>query len=177
MSRRFYPGLLTGDAELPLERTFREVGSPMWVKRIGVPPDVDMTPDVGFARIHQAQPNGSAVRGLLLRLARKRPSSIESGRRSCPAYAVHSQRSPALIFRHPFYGQGFAGKRVGQQPLQGLHLTPAAFPCCLYDTGLQPPDLTLTLGPVGRVIQSSPPTALTLAVAEMTAQSFPHPDV
>ena len=36
----------------------------------------DMTPDFGFARIRQAQPNGFAVRGLLFRLGRKRPSSI-----------------------------------------------------------------------------------------------------
>src|SRR5271154_5068548 len=78
----------------------------------------------------------------------QRPDGLESGRRSCPAYAVHSRRPPALIFRHPFHGQGFAGKRMGQQPLQDLHLAPAAFPCCLYDTSLQPSDPTFTLGPV-----------------------------
>src|SRR5271168_1388403 len=78
----------------------------------------------------------------------QRPDGREFVRRSCPAYAVHSRRSPALISRHPFHGQGFAGKRAGQQPLQGLHLAPAAFPCCLYDTRLQPPDLAFTFGPV-----------------------------
>ena len=67
------------DAELLVERTFREVGPPLWVKRIGVLLDFDMTPDFGFACIHKAQPNGFAIRGLLLRLARKRPSSIAQG--------------------------------------------------------------------------------------------------
>ena len=78
----------------------------------------------------------------------QRPDGRESGCRSCPAYAIHSRRSPALIIRHPFHGQGFAGKRAGQQPLQSFHLAPAAFPCRLYDTCLQPPDLAFTLGPV-----------------------------
>jgi hypothetical protein len=49
--------LLAGDAELPLKRTFREVGPPLWVKRIGVLPDFDMAPDLGFTCIHEAQPN------------------------------------------------------------------------------------------------------------------------
>ena len=72
--------MLAGDAELLVERTFREVVLPLWVKRVGLPPDFDMTPDFGFARIHKAQPNGSAVRGSLVRLGRKRPSSIAQGR-------------------------------------------------------------------------------------------------
>ena len=41
--------------------------------------DFDVTPDFGVARIYEAQPNGFAVRGLLLRLARKRPSSMAQG--------------------------------------------------------------------------------------------------
>jgi hypothetical protein len=53
-----------------------------------------------------------------------------------------------LIFRHSFHGQGFAGKRVGQQPLQGFHLAPAASLCCLDDACLQPSDVAFTLRPV-----------------------------
>jgi hypothetical protein len=79
LSRRFHPGWRAGGAILLLERTFHEVGLTLWVKRIGLPPDFDMTPYFGFARIHEAQPNGFAVRGLLLRLARKRPSSLAQG--------------------------------------------------------------------------------------------------
>ena len=71
-------------------------------------------------------------------------------------FSVHSRRSLALIVRHPFHGQGFAGKRAGQQPLQGFHLAPAAFLCCLDDTRLQPSDLTFTLSPVQSVPKWSP---------------------
>jgi hypothetical protein len=80
--------LLAGNAQLLVERTFREVGLPLRVKRIGAPPDFDMTPDFGFARIHQAQPNGFAVRGLLFRLGRKRPSSIAQGWEAVLLYPV-----------------------------------------------------------------------------------------
>jgi hypothetical protein len=52
---------------------------PLRVKRVGLPPGFDMTPDFGFARIHKAQPDRVAARGLLFRLARKRPSSIAQG--------------------------------------------------------------------------------------------------
>src|SRR5271167_1564618 len=38
-----------------------------------------MTPDFGFARIHESQPNGFVVRGSLIRLGRKRPSSLAQG--------------------------------------------------------------------------------------------------
>ena len=37
---------------------------------------------------------------------------------------------------------------MGQQPLQGFHLAPAAFPCCLDDACLQPADVAFTLCPV-----------------------------
>jgi len=67
------------DAELLVERTFREVGLPLWVKRVGVLPDFNMAPDFGFARIRQAQPDRFAVRSLLPRFGRKRPSSIALG--------------------------------------------------------------------------------------------------
>lgn len=46
---------------------------------------------------------------------------------------------------------GLAGERVGQQPLQGFHLAPAAFLRCLDDAYLQPPDFLMTLGPANAV--------------------------
>jgi hypothetical protein len=64
------------DAELLVECTIRKVRLPVWVERVGVLPDFDVAPDFGFARVHQAQPNRFAVRSLLPRLGRKRPSSI-----------------------------------------------------------------------------------------------------
>src|SRR5271170_7046409 len=39
----FDPGFSAREAGLLVERTFREVGLPLRVKRIGVPPDFDMT--------------------------------------------------------------------------------------------------------------------------------------
>ena len=38
----------------------------MRVERIGIPPDFDMTPDFGFARIHQAQPKSGLPSGVRL---------------------------------------------------------------------------------------------------------------
>jgi len=43
-------------------------------------------------------------------------------RRGAPDCSVHPRRMFALIVRHPFHGQGFAGKRAGQEPLQGFTL-------------------------------------------------------
>ena len=40
---------------------------------------------------------------------------------------------------------------MSQQPLQGFHLAMLAFLRCLHDTRLQPPDLTMTFGPVDPV--------------------------
>jgi hypothetical protein len=57
VSQRINPGLSASDAELLLERTFREVVLPLWVERVGLPPDFDMTPDFGFARNWPAQKN------------------------------------------------------------------------------------------------------------------------
>ena len=67
------------ETELLLERTFREVGLPLWVERVGVLPDFDMPPDFCLARIHQPQPNRFAVRSPLPRFGRKRPSSMAVG--------------------------------------------------------------------------------------------------
>ena len=73
------------------------------------------------------------------------------GSRRLPDFSVDSGSPFALIFRHPPHGQSFAVERVGQQPLQGFRLVVSAFPCCLDDTRLQPPDFTLTTGPVDPV--------------------------
>src|SRR6266571_624913 len=81
----------------------------------------------------------------------QRADGFVFGRRGSPDCSVHPRRSPALIVRHSFHGQGFAGKRAGQHPLQSFHFVPAGFLSCLDDTRLQPPDLTLTLGPVDLV--------------------------
>src|ERR1700679_1954209 len=78
-SRRFNPGLLAGDAELLLELTFFEVSPPLWVERVGILPDFDMSPDFGFARIRQASPNRCAVRFVFPRFGRERPSSLVPG--------------------------------------------------------------------------------------------------
>src|ERR1017187_4361312 len=51
------------------------------------------------------------------------------------------------IFRHSLNGYCFAAKRVGQQPLQGFHLIVFADLCCLHNTRLQPPYLTLNINP------------------------------
>src|SRR5262245_25749182 len=67
------------EAELPLERTFPEVASPLWIERVGGLPDFDVPPDFGFARIHEAFPNRLAVRCPLSRFSRKHPSSISQG--------------------------------------------------------------------------------------------------
>jgi len=67
------------DTKLLVERTFREVGLPLWVERVGVLPDFYVAPDFGVACIYQAHPNRLAVRGTLTRLGRKRPSSLAQG--------------------------------------------------------------------------------------------------
>ena len=78
----------------------------------------------------------------------QRADGFVFGRRGVPYFPIHPGRSPAFIVRHPFHGQGFAGKRAGQQPLQGFHLAPAVFLSCLDDTRLQSSDPTFTLSPV-----------------------------
>jgi hypothetical protein len=56
------------------------VGLPLWGERVGVLQDFDMTPDFGFARVHQARPNRLTARSLLPRFGRRRPSSVALGR-------------------------------------------------------------------------------------------------
>ncbi len=57
---------------------------------------------------------------------------------SIPHVFIYSRGVLALVFRHSSDGKGFATKRVGQQALQGFHLVPPAFLCCLDDTRLEP---------------------------------------
>jgi hypothetical protein len=67
------------DTNLLVERTFCEVGLPLWVERVGVLPDFCTAPDFGFACIHKAYSYRSAVWSTLPRLDRKLPSSIAQG--------------------------------------------------------------------------------------------------
>jgi hypothetical protein len=53
-----------------------------------------------------------------------------------------------LILCHPSYGKGFAAERVGQQMLQGFHLTPSACLYCLHDTDLEPTHVVGDSSPV-----------------------------
>jgi hypothetical protein len=76
VSRRLNPGLLTTDAELLSQGTLPEIGHPLWVERIGVPPDFYMAFDFGVACIHKTFPNQLALRGTLARVSRKRPISV-----------------------------------------------------------------------------------------------------
>ena len=76
VSRRFNSGLMASDAKLLLELAFREVGPPVQVERVGISSDFNMALDLGLARIRQACPNRLAVRLVLPRLGRERPSSI-----------------------------------------------------------------------------------------------------
>ena len=68
--------MLAGDAELLKERTFLEVGPPLWIERVGSLSDFDMTPDSGVAGVNQAAPYRLAFRRLFTRLKRKVPSSF-----------------------------------------------------------------------------------------------------
>ena len=61
---------------------------------------------------------------------------------------IDAGSSFASVFRHSSDGKGFAAKRVGQQPLQGSHLVVPAVLCCLHNTRLQPPYMTLSRGPI-----------------------------
>ena len=82
------PGLMAMDAELLEERTFFEVGPPLWVKRVGGLSDFDMTPDFGVAGIDQAAPYRLAFRRLFTRLKRKVPSSFCGAWKITPLHPV-----------------------------------------------------------------------------------------
>ena len=76
VSRRFDPGLLAHEAKLLLELAFREVGPPLQVIRVGIPPDFNMASDSVITCIRQAIPNRCAFRLVFPRLGREGPSSI-----------------------------------------------------------------------------------------------------
>ena len=67
------------DAELLVERTFREVRLPLGVERVGFRPDFNVPPDFGFFGIHQLQPNEFPLRRSFSGVRRKRPSSPANG--------------------------------------------------------------------------------------------------
>src|SRR5207302_1677203 len=54
-----------------------------------------------------------------------------------PDFLVHPRGFLAIVFRHSSDGENFAAVRVGQQVLQGSHLTPTAFLRRLHDTHLE----------------------------------------
>src|ERR1035438_9201784 len=61
-SRRFNPCFMAMDSELFAKRTFLKIVLPVWTERIGVRPDFNVPPDVGFAGIHQLKPDGFPLR-------------------------------------------------------------------------------------------------------------------
>jgi hypothetical protein len=65
-----------------------------------------------------------------------------------PEHAIDSRRPFTGVFRHPFDGQGFGRKRVGEQVLKGFHLPPSARLHCLHDTRLEPTHVAVDCGPV-----------------------------
>lgn len=67
------------DAELLLERTFLEVGRPLWVERVGGLPDFDVPSDWGVACCHKAFPYRMAIRCPLSRFGRKHPRAAAEG--------------------------------------------------------------------------------------------------
>src|SRR5215472_17326709 len=56
-----------------------------------------------------------------------------------------------IIFRHSSNGKNLAAVRVGQQALQGSHLAPSAFLCCLRDTHLESANVAVNGLPVNGV--------------------------
>ena len=100
---------------------------------------------VGFRNVNTSQ------RLWLITVPPQRADGFVFGRRGVPYFPVHPRRSFALIVRHSFHGQGFAGKRAGEQPLQSFHFVPAPRLSCLDDTRLQSSDIASTLGPVNLV--------------------------
>jgi len=57
----------------------------------------------------------------------------------------------ASIFCHSSHGDALAAVRVGQQVLQGFHLAPPAFLCCLHDTHLQLSHIPVYCSPINGV--------------------------
>jgi hypothetical protein len=57
---------------------------------------------------------------------------------SIPSHLVYSWGMFALVFCHPSHRKCLAAERVGQEPLQGFHLTPSLVLSCLDDACLKP---------------------------------------
>jgi hypothetical protein len=53
-----------------------------------------------------------------------------------------------LVFGHSSDGESFAAERVGQQALEGFHLSPLVFLCCLDDTRLEPTHIAVDCMPI-----------------------------
>ena len=67
------------DAELLVERTFRKIVLPVWIKRIGFRPDFHMPPDFGFTGTGQFQPDGFSFRRSFSGVRRKDPVAPPDG--------------------------------------------------------------------------------------------------
>src|SRR6516162_2932321 len=68
-----------------------------------------------------------------------------------PNFSVYTGGFLAIIFRHSSNGENLAAVRVGQQALQGSHLAPSAFLCCLRDTHLESANVAVIGLPINGV--------------------------
>src|ERR1700722_16262438 len=68
-----------------------------------------------------------------------------------PNFLVDTRSFLASVFRHPSNGENFAAIRVGQQALQGSHLTPSADLRCLRDTHLESANVAVDDLPVNGI--------------------------
>src|SRR5215472_5542414 len=68
-----------------------------------------------------------------------------------PNFSVYTGGFLTIIFRHSSNGENLAAVRVGQQALQGSHLAPSAFLCCLRDTHLESANVAVNGLPVDGV--------------------------
>jgi hypothetical protein len=71
--------------------------------------------------------------------------------RRFPDFSVNAGCSFASVFCHSSDGKGFAAERVGEQALQGFHLSPLARLSCLRDTNLEPTNIPFGPTPVNLV--------------------------
>src|SRR3984893_614073 len=70
---------------------------------------------------------------------------------SVPNFSVHTRSFLAIVFRHSSNGENFTAIRVGQQALQGSHLTPSADLRCLRDTHLESANVALNGLPINGI--------------------------
>ena len=83
------------DAELFEERTFLKIFVPVWIERVGLRPDFQVSPDCGFAGIHQLQPDGMLTRLFIPGL--DGPRTVEA---VCVRRRINRPCSKALTGRH-----------------------------------------------------------------------------